>query len=79
MGFRGGSDSKESPCNAGDLGLIPGLGRSLEKGMATCSSILPWRIYGQRSLAGYHLGGHKELEMTGQLTLFPQMHGYDND
>ena len=25
--FPGGSDSKESPCNAGDLGLIPGLGR----------------------------------------------------
>ena len=24
----GGSDSKESTCNAGDLGLIPGLGRS---------------------------------------------------
>ena len=24
MGFRGGSDGKESACNAGDLGLIPG-------------------------------------------------------
>ena len=28
-GFPGGSDSKESTCNAGDLGLIPGWGRSL--------------------------------------------------
>ena len=28
MGFPGGSDSKESACNAGDLGSIPGLGRS---------------------------------------------------
>ena len=28
MGFPGGSDGKESSCNAGDLGLIPGLGRS---------------------------------------------------
>ena len=28
MDFPGGSDSKESACNAGDLGLIPGLGRS---------------------------------------------------
>ena len=28
LGFPGGSDSKESTCNAGDLGLIPGLGRS---------------------------------------------------
>ena len=27
-----------------DLGLIPGLGRPLEKGMATHSSILAWRI-----------------------------------
>jgi len=27
-GFPGGSDCKESACNAGDLGLIPGLGRS---------------------------------------------------
>ena len=26
--FPGGSDCKESACNAGDLGLIPGLGRS---------------------------------------------------
>ena len=30
---------KESACNAGDTGLILGLGRSLEKGMATHSSI----------------------------------------
>ena len=28
MGFSGGSDSKESACNAGDLGLIPGSGRA---------------------------------------------------
>ena len=28
MGFPGDSDGKESTCNAGDLGLIPGLGRS---------------------------------------------------
>ena len=28
MGFFGGSDGKESACSAGDLGLIPGLGRS---------------------------------------------------
>ena len=27
LGFAGGSDSKESTCNVGDLGLIPGLGR----------------------------------------------------
>ena len=28
MGFPGGSDGKEFACNAGDLGSIPGLGRS---------------------------------------------------
>ena len=32
IGFPGGSDGKESACNAGDLGLIPGLGRSPGKG-----------------------------------------------
>ena len=30
--FPGGSDDKESACNAGDLGLIPGSGRSLGEG-----------------------------------------------
>ena len=32
MGFPGGSAGKESSCNAGDLGLIPGLGRSPGEG-----------------------------------------------
>ena len=32
MGFPGSSDGKESACNAGDLGLIPALGRSLGEG-----------------------------------------------
>ena len=32
MGFPDGSDSKESACNAGDLGSIPGLGRSPGEG-----------------------------------------------
>ena len=39
-------DSKESACNAGHPGSIPGGGRSLEKDMATHSSIpagrIPW-------------------------------------
>ena len=35
---------EESACNARDLGSIRGLGRSLEKGKATHSSILAWRI-----------------------------------
>ena len=32
MGFPGGSDGKESTCNAGDTGLIPGSGRSPGEG-----------------------------------------------
>ena len=35
---------KNLPAVAGDLGSIPRLRRSLEKGMATHSSILAWRI-----------------------------------
>ena len=52
LGFPSGSAGKESACNAGDLGSILGLGIStgegkgdpLEKGRATLSSILAWRI-----------------------------------
>ena len=33
MGFPGGSDCKESACNAGDPGLIPGSGRSAGEGI----------------------------------------------
>ena len=32
QGFPAGSDGKESACNAGDLGSVPGLGRSLGEG-----------------------------------------------
>ena len=54
MGFPGGSDGKESACNAGDLGSIPGLGRFPGE------VFLPGEFHGQRSLAVYSLGGHKE-------------------
>ena len=46
-GFPGGSVVKNPPAKAGDardLGSISGLGRSLERGMATHSSILAYRI-----------------------------------
>ena len=35
---------KASACNAGDLGSIPGSGRSLEKAMAPHSSTYAWKI-----------------------------------
>ena len=53
-GFPGGSTSKESACNAGDLGSIPGLGRPPggEHGNPLQYSCLE-NAYGQRSLVGY--------------------------
>jgi hypothetical protein len=65
IGFPGGSDSKESTCNIGD----PGCEEPLEKGMATHSSFLAWRIRGQGSLAGYSPWVCKASDMTEQLTL----------
>ena len=44
MDFPGGSAGKESACNVGDLGSIPGSGRTWEKVMATHFSILAWRV-----------------------------------
>ena len=63
MGFPGGSDSKESTCNAGDLGSIHGLEDALKEGMATHSSILAWRIPWTEE-PGYNTWGHKESDMT---------------
>ena len=53
-GFLGGSESKESACSAGDLGLISGLGRSPEgrQDYPLQYSCLE-NPYGQRSLVGY--------------------------
>ena len=44
LGSPGGSDNKESACNAGDPGWTLCLEDPLEKGMATHSSILAWKI-----------------------------------
>ena len=44
MGFPDSSVDKESSAMQETPGSIPGLGRSLEKGKATHSSILAWRI-----------------------------------
>ena len=66
MDFLGGSGSKESACNAGD---------PLEKGMATHSSILAWRILWTeepgRLLSMVCQWGCRESDMTEQLTLVP--------
>ena len=102
MGFPGSSDGKESTCNAGDPGSIPGSGSSpqrkgrlptlvaslvaqmvknlppmqkigvrslgwedpLEKGMATHSSILAWRIPLTEEPNGLQSMGSQELDTT---------------
>ena len=56
-------EGKESACNVGEPGSIPGLGDPLEKGMATDSSILAWRILwteepGRLSSVGKQTAGH---------------------
>ena len=51
QGFPGSSDGKDCTCSVGNPRLTPGLGRSLEKGMATHTVFLPGESHGQRSLA----------------------------
>ena len=68
-GFSGGSDSKEYTCNAGDLGLIPGLG--ISPGGGHSNSIQHSCLenpHGQRSLAGYSPWRRKESDMTERLS-----------
>ena len=63
---------KNLSTRAGDtrhMGLIPGLGRSPEKEMATHSSILAWKILWTEEPGGYSPWGRKESDMTEQLTL----------
>ena len=59
-GFPGGSVGKEAACSVGDLGSVPLLGRSPRAGHGN--------PLGQRSLVGYGSRGHKESDMTEQLS-----------
>ena len=66
VGFPHSSVGKDSACNAGDSGMIPGLGRSPGEGNGnllqySCLEKSP----GQRSLArGLHSMGWQELDTT---------------
>ena len=60
LGFPGGSAGKESSCNAGDLGLIPGLGRSPGE-----ENSYPHQYSGLENSMGL-----KKLDKTEQLSLF---------
>ena len=64
MSFPGGSEVKNPPANAGDMGLIPGLKRSLEKEMATQSSILAWEISWTEEPSGLQSMGLQESDTT---------------
>ena len=62
MGFPGGSVLKNLPDNAaneGDLGSVPGSGRSPEEGNSN-----PLQYYGQGGLACFNSWGRKELYTT---------------
>jgi len=60
VGFPFGSAGKESACNAGDLGSIPGLGRSPGRGEK-----LPTPVFWPGEFHGlYSTWGCKDLDMT---------------
>ena len=68
MGFLGGSDGKASASNVGDLGSIPGLGRSPGEGNANPTPVLlPGKSHELRILVGYSPWGRKESDMTERL------------
>ena len=60
MGFPCGSAGKESACNEGDMGSIPGLGGSPEEGIK-----LPTPVFWPREFHGLcSPWGRKDLDMT---------------
>ena len=69
LGFPGGLDGKKSTCNVGDVGLIPGLGRSSGAGNGnplqfSCLE----NPHGQQSLAGCSPWDRKESDTTERLS-----------
>ena len=64
LGFPGGSTGKKPTYNVGDLGSIPGLGRSPGEGKGS-----PLQYSG---LENYSLCGHDVSDMTEQLSLWSQ-------
>ena len=60
--FPGGSDSKVSAYNAGELGLIP-----WRRKQQPTPVLLPGKSHGRRILVGYHPWGRKEPDTTERL------------
>ena len=67
LGFPGDSEDKESACKAGDLGSIPGLGRSSRGGHGNPLRILAWRISMDRG--AWQAMGPQRVNMTKRLSL----------
>ena len=69
QGFPGGSDGKESSCNAGRPGFDPWVRKiPWRRERLPTPAFLPGVFHGQRSLLGYSPWGRKELDMTERLT-----------
>ena len=71
-GFPGGSDGKEPAGNAGGPGLVPELGRPLEKGMTTHSRTLVWRIPWTEVPGGLQSLGSQRVGVTHVCVLVTQ-------
>ena len=69
QGFPGGSAGKESACNVGDMGSIPGLGRSPGDGNS-----YPLQESGLENFM-VCIWGHKELDTTERLSLSLKKNG----
>ena len=68
---------KETACSVGDLGLIPGLGRSpRERNELLPPVFLPGEFHGQRSLASYTPWGHKGSDTSERLIHTQQCHKF---
>jgi len=59
MGFSGGSDGKESACNMGDWGSIPGEKIPWKREWLPTVVFLPREFHGQRSLMGSSKGSQR--------------------
>ena len=68
MGFPGGSDGKESACSAGDLGSIPGSGRSPGGGHGNPLLFLPGESPWTEEPGGLQSLGHTEEDTAEQLS-----------
>ena len=69
-GFSDGSDGKESACNAGDLGSIPGWGRFPGVGNDYLPSILAWRIPWTEEPGGLHSMGSQWVRHDWMTNVF---------